>query len=180
MEIKEIRLLKPEEITTRVQSVHQYKTNGVNKVGVMLLLYKDARVDMNLLDEVYGRNNWQRTHEVINGNLFCNIDLWDDVKKCWVRKQDVGTESNTQKEKGQASDSFKRAATNVGIGRELYTAPAIFIELNDSEYTVDDKKNIKVKPKTKFKVKAIEYNQNREISKIQIIDKNNIVRYEYK
>ena len=145
MEIKEIRLLNPEEITTRVQSVHQYKTNGVSKVGVMLLLYKDARVDMNLLDEVYGRNNWQRTHEVINGNLFCNIDLWDDVKKCWVRKQDVGTESNTQKEKGQASDSFKRAATNVGIGRELYTAPTIFIELNDSEYTVDDKKNIKVK-----------------------------------
>lgn len=176
----EIRTLKAEEITTRVQSVIQYKYQGKDKVGVMLLLYKDARVDMNILDEVYGRNNWQRTHEVINGNLFCNIDIWDNEKKCWVRKQDVGTESNTEKEKGQASDSFKRAGTNVGIGRELYTAPTIFIELTPEEYDLDDKtKKAKVKAKTKFKVKLIEYNQNREISKLQIADTKNIVRYSH-
>jgi len=176
-----IRTLKPEEITTRVQSVVSYKIKDEEKVGVILLLYKDARVDMNILDEVYGNNNWQRTHEVINGNLFCNIDIWDEDKKTWVRKQDVGTESNTEKEKGQASDSFKRAGTNIGIGRELYTAPLIFIELNTEEYEKDDKsKKYKVKNKTKFKVKTIEYNNNREIIKLQIVDTKNILRFDYK
>lgn len=176
-----IRTLKAEEITTRVQSVVTYTFQNQNKVGVILLLYKDARVDMNILDEVYGTNGWQRTHEVINGNLFCNIDIWDDIKKCWVRKQDVGIESNTQKEKGQASDAFKRAGTNIGIGRELYTAPTIFIDLKQEEYEVDKQtKKPKVKAKTKFKIKLIEYNENREICKLQIVDTKNIVRFEMK
>ena len=173
MEKDIIRLLRANEIECRIATI--------NEKGLSLLLYKDARVDMNILDEVYGRNNWQRTHEVINGNLFCNIDIWDNDKKCWVRKQDVGTESNTEKEKGQASDSFKRAGTNIGIGRELYTAPTIFIELKPEEYDIDEKtKKPKVKTKTKFKVKFIEYNNNREISKLQIVDTKNIVRFEKK
>ena len=114
-----IPLLTEQDIDCRVQSVSKAKTG---RVGAVLLLYKDARVDMRILDQVFGPGNWQRTHEVINGNLFCNIDIWDDEKKTWVRKQDVGTESNTEKEKGQASDSFKRAGFNVGIGRELIQA----------------------------------------------------------
>ena len=84
-----IPLLTAEDIDCRVQSVSKAK-NGT--VGAVLLLYKDARVDMRILDQVFGPGNWQRTHEVINGNLFCNIDIWDDEKKTWVRKQDVGTE----------------------------------------------------------------------------------------
>ena len=89
---------------------------------------------MRILDQVFGPGNWQRTHEVINGNLFCNIDIWDAEKRAWVRKQDVGVESNTEKEKGQASDAFKRAGFNVGIGRELYTGPFIYVELADNEF----------------------------------------------
>ena len=115
-----IPLLTEQDIDCRVQSVSKAKTG---KVGAVLLLYKDARVDMRILDLVFGPGNWQRTHEVINGNLFCSIDIWDEEKKTWVRKQDVGVESNTEKEKGQASDAFKRAGFNVGIGRELYTGP---------------------------------------------------------
>ena len=126
-----IPLLTEQDIDCRVQSVSKAKTG---RVGAVLLLYKDARVDMRILDQVFGPGNWQRTHEVINGNLFCNIDIWDDEKKTWVRKQDVGTESNTEKEKGQASDSFKRAGFNVGIGRELYTGPFIYVELADGEF----------------------------------------------
>lgn len=114
-----IPLLTEQDIDCRVQSVSKAKTG---RVGAVLLLYKDARVDMRILDQVFGPGNWQRTHEVINGNLFCNIDIWDDEKKTWVRKQDVGTESNTEKEKGQASDSFKRAGFNVGIGANFIQA----------------------------------------------------------
>lgn len=115
----EFRNLKANEIDCRIATI---KTNGLS-----LLLYKDARVDQNILDETVGPYNWRRDHSLINGNLFCTVSLYDSEKQEWVSKQDVGTESYTEKEKGQASDSFKRACFNWGIGRELYTAPFIWI-----------------------------------------------------
>lgn len=119
------RDLRADEIECRVQSV---KTNGL-----VLLLYKDARVDMNILDETVGSAYWQREHYECKGNLFCRVGI--DVKgykgapgdPCWVWKSDCGTESNTEAQKGEASDSFKRACFNWGIGRELYTAPFTWI-----------------------------------------------------
>ena len=115
----EFRELRADEIDCRVGT----QTDQ----GVSLLMYKDARVDMRLLDEVVGTMNWKREHEIINGNLYCTVSIWDETKNGWVSKQDVGVESNTEKEKGQASDAFKRACFNWGIGRELYTAPFIWI-----------------------------------------------------
>ena len=167
METK-IRTLRAEEIECRVQSV--------TPKGCILLIYKDARVDMKILDEVYGNNNWQRTHEVINENLFCNIDIWDNDKKSWVRKQDVGTESNTEKEKGQASDSFKRAGFNIGIGRELYTAPFTWVNLQPEEITEFSGKKQLAKG-INFSVKEIEYNEQREITKLVIVDQKGVVRF---
>ena len=111
------RDLTNEDIEVRIQSV---KANGLS-----LLLYKNARVDMNILDETVGAENWQRNHEVINDNLFCNVGI--RTENGWVWKQDCGTESNTEAEKGERSDSFKRRCFNWGIGRELYTAPFIWI-----------------------------------------------------
>lgn len=163
----EIRTLRADEIECRVQIV---KENGCS-----VLLYKDARCDMRILDELFGVTGWQRTHEVINGNLFCNISIWDKEKEQWVTKQDVGTESYTEKEKGQASDSFKRAAFNIGIGRELYTAPFIWINLNSNDI---NKNGNKVSVKTKFYVSEIEY-KNKEISGLEIKDNKDQVRYTY-
>lgn len=176
--MKEIRLLKANEIEVRVQSVKK----TTKSVGAVLLLYKNARVDMNILDEIYGSTGWQRGHEVINGNLFCTISLWDDDKKQWIKKQDVGVESYTEKEKGQASDSFKRAGFNVGIGRELYTAPFMWINLDEGEYnkttdTRTKKDKYALSPVIKFNVKSIEYNKDREIIKLEIQDNHNKVRY---
>jgi hypothetical protein len=111
------RDLTAEEIECRVAQVNEY--------GVNLLLYKDARCDQNILDETVGAMNWQRTHARDNAN--CIVSLWDEKKQQWISKEDTGTESNTEKEKGLASDSFKRACFNWGIGRELYTAPSIRI-----------------------------------------------------
>ena len=126
-----IPLLTAQDIECRVQSVSRARSGDV---GAVLLLYKDARGYMRILDQVFGPGNWQRTHEVINGNLFCNIDIWDAETGAWVRKQDVGVESNTEKEKGQASDAFKRAGFNVGVGRELYTGPFIYVVLAENEF----------------------------------------------
>lgn len=113
------RTLKEDEIECRV--------GQANAKGFTLLLYKNARVDMDLLDETVGAGNWQRDHKELKGNIYCGVSIWDENKKQWITKWDCGTESNTEKEKGEASDSFKRACFNWGIGRELYTAPFIWI-----------------------------------------------------
>lgn len=113
----EFRDLRADEIECRIQQV---KENGL-----VLLLYKDARCDMNILDETVGAMNWQRGHCRDNAN--CIVSIYDDEKKQWVSKEDTGTESNTEAQKGLASDSFKRACFNWGIGRELYTAPFTWI-----------------------------------------------------
>lgn len=112
------RDLTANEIECRVA---QAKRNGVS-----LLLYKDARVDQVILDETVGPFNWQRHHNRDNAN--CIVSIWDAEKQIWVSKEDTGTESNTEAQKGLASDSFKRACFNWGIGRELYTAPFIWIK----------------------------------------------------
>lgn len=115
------RDLRAEEIECRVA---QAKPNGVS-----LLLYKDARCDQSILDETVGPMNWQRHHSRDNAN--CIVSIWDEQKKQWIEKEDTGTESNTEAQKGLASDSFKRACFNWGIGRELYTAPFIWIKAED-------------------------------------------------
>lgn len=142
-----IRKLKANEIECRVGMAKQN--------GYSLLLYKDARCDMSILDELFGWDGWQRTHEFKDGKLYCTIKLWSERLQQWIVKEDVGTESNTEKEKGQASDSFKRACVNLGIGRELYTAPFIWITDGDPK-------------KDKWKVEEIEYNENGEISKLHL------------
>jgi hypothetical protein len=114
----EFRTLRADEIECRVAMAKES--------GVQLLLFKDARVDQNILDETVGAMNWMRHHCRDNAN--CVVSIWDNAKGMWVEKEDTGTESNTEKEKGLASDSFKRACFNWGIGRELYTAPFIWIK----------------------------------------------------
>ena len=120
--MKEFRKLRADEIECRIG---QIKEKGLN-----LLLYKDARCDMNVLDETVGPLNWKREHTRDNQN--CIVSIWDEDKKEWVSKEDTGTASNTEAEKGLASDSFKRACVNWGIGRELYTAPFIWINAGDA------------------------------------------------
>jgi hypothetical protein len=114
-------LLRADEIDCRISTCNQW--------GVGLLLYKDARCDQNILDETVGAMNWMRHHSRDNAN--CIVSIWDDAKKMWIEKEDTGTESFTEAEKGLASDSFKRACFNWGIGRELYTAPNMFVLAKD-------------------------------------------------
>ncbi len=124
-----------------------FRIQSISKTGwALLLAYKDARVDMDRLDLVMGIDNWQRKHELIDGQLFCHVGIWSDDKQQWVWKSDVGTESNTEKEKGRASDAFKRACFNLGIGRELYDYPLILVQLKEDEFYVD---NSGQKPKGK-------------------------------
>ena len=157
------RDLKENEIDCRVSQI--------NEKGLTLLLYKDARVDMDILDETVGAKNWKRSHTRDNAN--CTIEIWDEDKKQWISKEDTGTESFTEKEKGLASDSFKRAGVNWGIGRELYTAPFIYIPLKDKEgqdnFELTEKNNKKT-TYTKFEVEKIQVT-NKEITALSI--KNN-------
>lgn len=169
MENSMIRLLKANEIECRVSTV--------NEKGVSVLLYKDARVDQKILDEVFGPFGWRRTHQSIDGNLYCTVEIFDKENGIWVAKQDVGTTGYTEKEKSQASDSFKRACFNWGIGRELYSAPFIWVSAgkadiwkNKDRYVCNDR----------FSVSSIEYNSDREISGLIIRNDKGIVVYEMK
>ena len=150
MELK-FRPLEVTEIDVRVAQVKES--------GISLLLYKDARCDMNILDETVGAFGWKREHTRDNAN--CIVSIWDEEKNQWISKEDTGKESNTEKEKGQASDSFKRACFNWGIGRELYTAPFIWIPA--------DKCNIKDKKcYDKFYVSQIIYDDKKQIVAVAI------------
>lgn len=164
-----IRTLRADEIDVKVK---QFTKDGSS---VMVLLYKDARCDMDILDEVFGMTGWKRRHEFKNNSNYCVVSIWDAEKKEWIDKEDVGSESNTEKEKGQASDAFKRACVNVGIGRELYTAPkGMWIKLNAGESRkVGDGYRIN----TTFSVSRIEYSDKREIKHIEIVDDKSRVRY---
>lgn len=164
-----IRNLRADEIECRVQKVTSNKS-------CLLLLYKDARCDMKILDETFGILGWTRRHEVINNNLFCTVSLWNDGIGMWVEKQDVGVESYTEKEKGEASDSFKRACFNIGIGRELYTAPVIWINLKDNEIkNIDGKDKVTIS----FYVSEIETSADKVIEKLIIKDSNGQTRFTY-
>ena len=159
-----IRLLKANEIECRAAAI---KENGLS-----LLLYKDARVDQRILDETFGAFGWKRSHQCIDGNLYCTVEIYDKDSGVWVSKQDVGTTGYTEKEKSQASDSFKRACFNWGIGRELYSAPFIWIpagkaaiqskagQNGEKRYSCNDH----------FSVYSIQYNEDREISALVIVN----------
>lgn len=167
------RKLKAEEIDCRVAQI--------DKSWCTLLLYKDARVDQNILDETVGAMNWQKRY--VRDNANCIVGIWDNEKSQWVEKEDTGTESFTEQEKGLASDSFKRACFNWGIGRELYTAPSIFIlphkemipKGKDSEFFPNDKG--KITTKTRFYVDYIDYDEG-NIKDLIIRDHKGNVRFE--
>ena len=160
------RDLKAEEIECRIAMV---KANGLS-----LLLYKDARCDMNILDETVGAFNWKREHTRENAN--CIVAIWDETKAQWVSKEDTGTESNTEAAKGLASDSFKRACFNWGIGRELYSAPKIVLYLNDGEYYMDGNK---VKMTATFYVRSIGYDNDGNISELAVSDNDGNIRFQF-
>jgi hypothetical protein len=170
----EFRTLRAEEIDVRVASV--------NEKGFSILLYKDARCDMNILDETVGALGWKRSHSRENAN--CTVEIWDQDKEQWIGKEDTGTESFTEKAKGLASDSFKRSCFNWGIGRELYTAPFIWIRTTKGEVYDTGKKTKynkviwSVDKKLKLHVSKITYKKDsKEIDKIEIKDNNGKVRF---
>lgn len=168
MEIK-FRKLKADEIDCRVKTV--------SESYIQLLLYKDARVDQNILDETVGPMNWQNDYKIVRDNMYCGIGIKDTDSKEWIWKWNCGVESNTEKEKGEASDSFKRAGFNWGIGRELYTSPKIAVAVDICGGVRKDGNFWKMnKPYMKFIVKEITYKDNGDIDKLIIVDsKGNVL-----
>jgi len=147
----------------------QVKVNTCTDKGSSLLLYKDARCDQNILDKVVGNGNWQRDHKLIRDTVYCGVGIYNKNTNGWVWKWDAGAESFAEKEKGEASDSFKRACFNWGIGRELYSkiriyvptavCPTVCTDQAKGKWTLKDKF-------TKFRVEYIEYDEHKLICKL--------------
>lgn len=163
-----------------------FRVQSINKGGyATILAYKDARVDMNRLDAVYGVDGWQKKYEVINGNLFCSVGIWSEKLNQWIWKMDVGTESNTEKQKGEASDAFKRACFNLGIGRELYDYPIIQIQLSNEEFEIVEwqgKKSAKQTYKLKLKewTWGSKFDENGILISLAAKDQNGNLRFNWK
>lgn len=167
------RTLNPYEVELRVAQA------GKNsRVWAQYLIYKDARVDQKILDETVGEMRWKKEYTFLEGKLYCTISIWDEELKQWISKQDTGTESNTEPDKGAASDAQKRSAFCWGIGRELYSAPDIFIDLQDGEYTERDGK---IYPKNNlFTVQEMNVDQEtRKITSLVIVDRNLNIRFSF-
>lgn len=162
--MNEIRLLRKDEISVR--------QNQLKGDKIFLLLYKDARVDMALLDELFTPMGWKKSYREVGGNLFCTISVYNKETGQWIEKEDVGVESNIEKTKGEASDAFKRAGFNWGIGRELYTSPVIAVKLKNGEL-------FNGRCYTSFYVSDIACNENREICKLEIVDGSGEVRFSW-
>ena len=150
------RMLRADEIECRVGQ--KSKDGGWYSV----LLFKTARTDQDILDEIFGSENWQSSHYEVKGKDFCTISVrvnWDEGRYDWVSKSDCGSESNIEAEKGEASDAFKRAGFQWGIGRELYTAPRIWLSSEVDPYSLS--------------VSKIGYDENDRISELEIMGKRN-------
>ena len=143
----EFRKLRADEISVRIGT----KQNN----NFTLLLYKDARCDMNILDETVSQYNWQRKHYMLGDDIYCSVGIFDPIGKCWVWKDDCGSAGNFEQEKSKSSDAFKRACFNWGIGRELYTSPTIRVKQSADDFY-------------KFRVARIDYNENGEICELVI------------
>ena len=159
-----MRKLRADEIECRVAQV--------SSKGCSLLLYKTARVDRAILDEEFGAMGWQNDFKVIDGKMYGGIGVWSNDLDEWIWRWDCGTESNTEAEKGQASDCFKRAGFKWGIGVELYTAPFIWI---NAEVKQEGNKWKLANPFTKYAVKSIDYNNDCISDLVIVDDKGNAV-----
>ena len=156
--MNKFRLLNADEIECRIAQV--------KPTFITLLLYKTARTDANLLDETVGEEAWENDFKIVDGVLYGGIGIHTESGVVW--KWDAGTESNTEAEKGRASDAFKRAGFKWGIGRELYTAP--FIKISSTKATIKEGKCYE-----KFEVSEIGYNDKREINHLVIINSDSRV-----
>lgn len=169
----QFRTLKPQEIDCRI--------GGIYAGGFTLLLYKDARVDMDILDETVGPENWTREHQRDQaGRLWCKVAInpkeWDRFDPDdWPFKEDTGVESNAEKEKGEASDAFKRACVNWGIGRELYSAPFIWIKAETYQDNTGRWRLKNPKDGRGYYVGAIEYTEGRKIAFLSIVKGDTVV-----
>lgn len=160
----EFRSLKSNEIQVR-------PTDTKSKGKATLLLYQDARVGMDILDDTVGPMNWSKEYYEVAGNVYCKVGIRNPETGEWTYKADCGTESNVDAEKGQASDAFKRAVVNWGIGRELYNTPRIKIDCPENYYYND-------RMTMTFSVKTIEF-ENKECKKLVIVDKFGKEVYNY-
>lgn len=185
-----MRELSPHETLLRLAEplpidAIEFRVQSINRGGYCTILaYKDARADMNRLDGVLGPHRWQRKHELINGHLFCSVGIYVSEQIGWVWKQDVGVESQSEATKGQASDAFKRACFNLGIGRELYAFPVISVKLNSDEFTLPPEGS-RDKPRATWKLNLREWawygerNQEGELTFLAAADSSGATRFKW-
>lgn len=173
--MKTIPLLTPEDIEVKIKQV--------TKSGALALIFKTARTDRRILNQVYGPLNWTSDYKTVKDNLYCGIGIRESSDQDFVWKWDCGIESRSDddgnEKKGEASDAFKRAGFQIGIGEELYSSPLIWLDVETVEK--GNGKWVLKDPFAKYVVTHIAYNEEtRVITELEISNaKSNIVVYKW-
>lgn len=145
-------LLQPQDIEVRIGNKIKDTDN------VTMLLYQDSRCTARNLDKQFGQFGWSIDYKVVGEQIYGTLSIYDESKQQWVSKSDTGDKSNISEDKGQSSDILKRCAVRWGFGTELYTAPRIVLP-NDGYGN------------SGYKVSEINYNNNREIIHLVIVNR---------
>ena len=142
-------------------------TGTTPKGQCTLLLYIDSRCASNILDETVGAFNWSIEYKSIGDKVFGRLSIYDEERNIWVHKEDTGSASEFEADKGLSSDILKRCLARWGCDC-LYTAPKIKIQCPENYYFND-------KMTMSFSVKSIDY-VGKRISQLTIVDRfDNVV-----
>lgn len=161
----EVRKLKANEIEVKPCTIAK------DKSWVQILLYKTSRCDMQILTELYG-SHWKSDYRMVGDGLFCTISVYDQELGEWISRSDCGEkDAGISEDKSWATSAFKRAATQFGIGIELYNTPRIKIQTKDKWFW-DGKLTMT------FSVKSIEWDGD-TLKDLAIVDRFGNVVYEY-
>lgn len=137
-------LSKPIEYKWKLQSYTKDKSKA------MCVAYIDARMVTQRLNEVCV-HGYHREHFSIGNDVYCRIGLiMPDGTVIW--RSDAGeSENDTERAKTAASDSFKRAAKEFGLGLFLYELDTVKLptKQNGNYYDVVDDNGNKIWDLTK-------------------------------
>lgn len=147
----------------------QLRVGRIANGGAVLLLYKDSRADTRRLNDVLGVFGWKRSHAFKEGINYCTVSIRNPETGEWVSREDCGTESKTEAEKGQSSDAFKRACFAFGIGIELYDTPTIFVPGVDKFTKVGE-----------WTVRMAVDKDSKELRLLQVVDQQGVSKFVWK
>lgn len=114
---------KPFEPKDLLWRIGQKSKKNLDKPKATALVYVQVPIIIKRFNDLVGGfwKVWYGVHPVHKSSAMGTIAI--KIAGDWVERQDAGSDSNVEKEKGGISDALKRAARNWGVGLFLWEFP---------------------------------------------------------